>query len=234
MRVALERGLASAEALREEGAEVVMFARRGELLSDHARRLGATAVAGDLLRDADLERAVETAVAVHGRLDILVLNGGGPPASLGAEVTAESIGLAVDLALRPFVTLTRAALPHLRASGQGRIIAISSVTAREPIGGIALANTLRPAVWGYLKTLAGELGADGITVNAVAPGWIATSRTMEPFAGAPPRDVLDPIPLGRFGDPRGLGDVVCFLASRRASYVNGGMIVVDGGVSRSL
>jgi 3-oxoacyl-[acyl-carrier protein] reductase len=227
-------GLASAEALREEGANVVMFARREELLREHAQRLAATPVAGDLLAEADLERAVATAVEAHGRLDVLVLNGGGPPPGPAGDITDESIQQAVDLLLRPVVALTNAALPHLRASGQGRIISISSIATREPVANLALSNAVRPGVWGYLKTLATELAKDGITVNSVGPGRIATARMQELYGPEPPQSEIDAIPAGRFGAPRELGDVVCFLASRQASYLNGILITVDGGLSRSL
>lgn len=227
-------GLASAEALAEEGANVVMFARRPKLLEEHARRLRATPVVGDLMRQADLDRAVATAVETHGGLDILVIGGGGPAPGPARDVTGESIQGAVDLLLRPVVTLTNAALPHLRASGQGRIISISSMSAREPIDNLALSNAVRPGVWGYLKTLARELAQDGITVTSVGPGRIATARMRELYGDEPPRGEIEAIPARRLGRPRELGDVVCFLASRQASYLNGILITVDGGLSRSL
>jgi 3-oxoacyl-[acyl-carrier protein] reductase len=227
-------GLATAEALREEGANVVMFARREELLRREAARLGASAVPGDVHQRDALEHAVETAVRTYGGLDVLVLNGGGPPPGPASEVSDESIQGAVDLLLRPVVTLVNAAVPHLGESGQGRIISISSTSVREPIRNLALSNAVRPGVWGYLKTLAGELAAAGITVNAVGPGRIATERITELYGGEPPQAELDAIPGGRLGAPREVGDVVCFLASRQASYLNGVLIPVDGGLSRSL
>lgn len=227
-------GLASAEALREEGANIVMFARREDLLRQHGHRLDATAVVGDLHHHADLLRAVDTAVKTHGGLDILVLNGGGPPAGTAWEISDDAIQRAVDLLLRPMVALIDAALPHLRSSGQGRIISISSISAREPIPNLALSNAIRPGVWGYLKTLAGELAKYAITVNSVGPGRIATARMTELYGGEPPKAELDAIPAGRLGTPRELGDMVCFLASRQASYLNGATIPIDGGLSRSL
>jgi 3-oxoacyl-[acyl-carrier protein] reductase len=227
-------GLASAEALREDRASVVMIARREHLLRKEAARIGATPCVGDIRRRADIERAVRTAVEMHGGLDILVLNGGGPAAGTAEVVSDETIQQAVNLLLRPIVAAVGAALAHLRASGQGRIISISSVSVREPIDNLALSNAVRPGVWGYLKTLSRELARDGITVNAVAPGRIETARLTDLYAGEPPRSELESIPLGRFGTPRELGDVVCFLASKRASYLNGTLIPVDGGLSKSL
>lgn len=213
---------------------MVMLARREMLLSEESERIGATAVVGDVRRSSDLEAAVQTAVDAHGGLDILVLGGGGPPAGGAADVTEESIQQSVSLLLSPVVAAVNAALPHLRASGQGRIISISSVSVREPVDGLALSNAVRPGVWGYLKTLSRELGPDGITVNLVAPGRIATARLTELFGGDPPPAAADGIPVGRLGRPEELGSVVCFLASARASYLNGVLIPVDGGLSRAL
>ena len=227
-------GLASAQALREENANVVMLARREALLRQEAERIGATAVVGDVHNTADLERAVQEAVHTYGGLDILVLNGGGPPPGSATEVSEDSIQQSVSLLLKPIVAAVNAALPHLRACGRGRIISISSVSVREPVDGLALSNAVRPGVWGYLKTLARELGQDGITVNLVAPGRIATARLTELFGGDPPATAAAGIPVGRLGQPEELGSVVCFLASARASYVNGVLIPVDGGLTRSL
>jgi 3-oxoacyl-[acyl-carrier protein] reductase len=227
-------GLASARALREEDANVIMLARREALLREEAELIGATAVVGDVHQTADLERAVETAVRTYGGLDVLVLNGGGPPPGNAQDVSEESIQQSVSLLLKPVVAAVNAALPHLRASGQGRIISISSVSVREPVDGLALSNAVRPGVWGYLKTLSRELGSAGITVNLVAPGRIATARLAELFGGEPPPAAADGIPVGRLGQPEELGSVVCFLASARASYLNGVLIPVDGGLSRSL
>jgi 3-oxoacyl-[acyl-carrier protein] reductase len=227
-------GLASAQALHEEGANVVMLARREELLRQEAERISATPVVGDVHRTPDLERAIQTAAETHGGLDILVLNGGGPPPGSAQVVSEKSIQQSVSLLLKPVVAAVNAALPHLRASGQGRIISISSVSVREPVDGLALSNAVRPGVWGYLKTLSRELAQGGITVNLVAPGRIATARLTELFGGDLPPSAADGIPAGRLGRPEELGAVVCFLASARASYLNGVLIPVDGGLSRSL
>lgn len=227
-------GLATAEALREEGANVAMFARREDLLRKEAERLGAKPITGDVSDSSALERAVAETVDAFGGLDVLVLNGGGPPAGPATEVTSDSLEGAFELLLRPVITLVNAALPHLRKSRQGRIISIGSVSVREPIPNLALSNAIRPGVWGYLKTLAGEVAEDGITVTSVGPGRIATARMTDLYGGAPPQAVLDQIPVGRMGNPRELGDVVCFLASKQASYLNGVLIPIDGGMSRAL
>jgi 3-oxoacyl-[acyl-carrier protein] reductase len=227
-------GLACAEALAEEGADVVMLARRGELLEREAARIGGRAVVGDVREPADLERAVRTAVDEFGALDVLVPNSGGPPPARASEITAESVQAAVELLLLPVVRLVELALPHLRRSDQGRIVLIASLAVREPTRNLALTNAVRPGVVGYMKSLATELGRDGITVNSVGPGRLATARMRELYGDGPPPDEVAQIPVGRLGDPRELGDLVAFLCSSRASYVTGTLIQVDGGLARSL
>ncbi len=228
-------GLASAEALAEEGANVAMLARRRDELEQHANRIGALAVRGDVTNAADLERLVERTVAAFGGVDVVVWNSGGPPAGTALDVTDERLEAAFELLLAPFVRLVRLTLPHLERSPAGRIVCITSVAAKEPVGHLALSNTLRPGVVGYAKTLSRELGPKGITVNCVAPGRIETPRMTELYGeDGPPADELAQIPLGRLGTPREFGDVVCFLASARAAYVTGTTVLVDGGISRSL
>jgi 3-oxoacyl-[acyl-carrier protein] reductase len=228
-------GLASAEALAEEGARVVMLARRGDVLKSEAKRIGGIAVVGDVREPADLERAVRTAVDTSGGIDILVPNSGGPPPARADEIDAEQVQAAVDLLLLPVVRLVTLALPHLLQSDQGRIVLISSLAVREPTSHLALTNSVRPGVVGYRKSLATELGPKGMTVNSVGPGRIATPRLRELYGddGPPPEEIAN-IPARRLGRPRELGDLVAFLCSRRASYVSGTHIPVDGGLYRGL
>jgi 3-oxoacyl-[acyl-carrier protein] reductase len=227
-------GLASAEALAEESANVVLFARREEELEAHATRLGGVAVVGDVTDDADLERAVSTAVDRCGGLDVLIWNGGGPPPGTALDADPEALDSAYRLLLRSAVTLVRAALPHLEKSAGGRIIAVSSLAALEPTTHLALSNTFRPALIGWLKTLSREVGPQEITVNCVAPGRIATPRLDQLYPGGPTPEQLEEIALRRWGTPREFGDVVCFLASERARYVTGQTIVIDGGLQQAL
>jgi 3-oxoacyl-[acyl-carrier protein] reductase len=227
-------GLASAEALAAEGANVVLFARRLEQLEEHAERLRGVAVAGDVTDDAALEHAVATAVDRFGGLDVLVWNGGGPKPGGARDTGGEALDTAYRLVLRPAITLVRLALPHLERSPAGRIVAITSLAAQEPTTHLALSNTFRPGVTGWLKTLSREVGPLGITVNCVAPGRIATARLDELYPGGPTEEQLEEIALGRWGEPREFGDVVCFLASARAAYVTGQTMVVDGGMKRFL
>ena len=227
-------GLASARALAGEGAKVAMFARREEELEREAAAIGALAVAGDVTRRNDLERLVESTVAELGPVDVVVWNGGGPPAGTGLDVDADSVRAATELLLVPAVELVRLCLPDLERSAGGRVIAITSSAAKEPTAHLALSNTLRPAVTGWAMTLARELGPKGITVNCVAPGRIATARLEYLYPQGPSDSDLAEIPLRRWGTPEEFGDVVCFLASERARYVTGQTVVVDGGLTRGL
>jgi 3-oxoacyl-[acyl-carrier protein] reductase len=227
-------GLASAEALAGEGANVAMFARRRDVLEREADRIGALAVRGDVTSPRDLERLVEqTRAAFHG-IDILVWNGGGPPPGRAEDLSVEAIERAVELLLLPPVLLLRLCLPYLERSGSGRIIAATSIAVREPSEHLALSNIIRPGVTGWAKTLSRELGPKRITVNCVAPGRIATARLDQLYPEGPTEESLADIPLGRWGTPEEFGDVVCFLASERARYVTGVTIPVDGGLGRFL
>ncbi len=228
-------GLAIAEALAAEGANVAMFARREDVIEREAATIGALAVPGDLTRASDLERLVTMTVDAFGGLDIVVLNGGGPPPGAAAELTPSSITEAVHLLLVPHVTLVGLALPHLRASGRGRIVAIESTSVKEPIPNLALSNAVRPGVVGWLKTLAREVGPDGITVNTIAPGWIDTERLRSLHgASGPSPAALERIPARRTGSPAEIAATVCFLASVQAAYVNGTVVPVDGGMLSGL
>jgi 3-oxoacyl-[acyl-carrier protein] reductase len=227
-------GLAISEALTSEGANVTMFARRREQLQREADRIGALAVRGDLTDAAHLEALVERTVDAFGGIDVLVLNGGGPPPGPAVGLTVEAVESAVQLLLLPHVRLVDLCLPHLRASGRGRIVAIESSSVREPLTNLALSNAVRPGVVGWLKTLARELGPEQITVNVVAPGRIDTARFREVYPdGLAERD-LQAIAVGRVGSPAEIASVTCFLASEAAAYVTGAVIPVDGGFTRGL
>jgi 3-oxoacyl-[acyl-carrier protein] reductase len=227
-------GLAIAEALAEEGANVAMFARRRDVLEREAERIGALAVRGDLTNPRDLDQLVAKTLEAFGGVDVLVNNGGGPPRAPALELTDESIESALELLLLSAVRLTMRCLPHLRSSGRGRVINITSSSVRQPIENLALSNSVRPGVIGWAKTLSQEVGPDGITVNSIAPGRIETARLSEVYPDGPTPDDLREIPLRRLGQPREIADVVCFLASDRGGYLTGSVIPVDGGLTRSL
>jgi 3-oxoacyl-[acyl-carrier protein] reductase len=226
-------GLGCAEALAEAGANLVLFARGRETLEREASRLAAVPVGGDVRNLDDLTRLVDTAVERFGGVDVLVLNSGGPPRTGSFEFADEQLEDAVQLLLLSSIRLVRLCLPHLEASGHGRVIAITSSAVKEPIDRLALSSAVRPGLVGWLKTASREIGPKGITVNSVAPGRIDTERIREVYPDGPTEADLATIPLGRLGTPREIGDVVCFLASDRASYVTGAAIGVDGGLTRS-
>jgi 3-oxoacyl-[acyl-carrier protein] reductase len=208
---------------------VAMFARRRDVLDREADRIGGLAVRGDLTVPKDLTKLVGQTVGAFGGIDILVNNGGGPPPGPAAGADDQAIEGAVELLLLSAVRLTNLCLPHLEASGRGRIVNLESSSVRSPIDNLALSNTLRPGVVGWMKTLAREVAPKGITVNTIAPGRIDTERLRS--VGD---ENLDWVPMGRLGDPAEIAAVVCFLASDRAGYVTGAVIPVDGGLTRNL
>ena len=227
-------GLATAEALAEEGAQVAMFARRRDLLEREAERLGGLSVRGDLTNPRDLERLVERTLEAFGGIDILVNNGGGPPRGPAVDLDPDAVEAAVELLLLSAIRLTNLCRPHLERSGRGRVINIESSSVREPVDILVLSNAVRPGVVGWAKTLAREVAPTGITVNTIAPGRIDTERLAEVYPTGPTEQDLAKIPMRRLGTPREIGDVICFLASDQAAYVTGTVIPVDGGLTRSL
>jgi 3-oxoacyl-[acyl-carrier protein] reductase len=227
-------GLATAGSLAAEGANVTMFARRRDVLEREADRIGALAVRGDVTNPRHLQNVVDRTVEAFGGIDILVWNSGGPPPGPATAVSPESLEQAVELLFVPAVRLVHLCLPHLERSPGGRILVLTSSAVKEPTENLALSNAVRPGVTGWAKSLARELGPRGITVNCVAPGRIATARLDQLYPEGPAEADLKAIPLGRWGTPQELGDVVCFLASERARYVNGITLAVDGGLLRGL
>jgi 3-oxoacyl-[acyl-carrier protein] reductase len=227
-------GLGCAEALAAAGANVVMFARRVDVLEQEAERIGGVAVAGDVTSADDLQRLVTTALDRFGAVDVVVLNSGGPPRTKALDISDEQLEDAARLLLLAPIRLVRLCRPHLEASGHGRVIAITSSAVKEPVDNLALSSSVRPGLVGWLKVAARELGPAGVTVNCVAPGRIDTDRIREVYPDGPTDADLATIPLRRLGTPREVGDVVCFLASDAAAYISGTTIGVDGGLTRSL
>jgi 3-oxoacyl-[acyl-carrier protein] reductase len=233
-------GLAIARALAGEGSAVTMNARDPERLARAAEGVaGALTVAGDVRDAKTLERLVEHTVAERGRLDIVVNNAGGPPAGTFETTPEEAWRDAFELSLHAAVRLTRIALPHLRQSGRGRVVNITSWSVREPIPHLMLSNAIRPGIVGWAKTLSHELGPDGITVNTIAPGKIDTPRVRElwdhqPDPEAARRRDMEAVPARRLGSPDEVAAVVAFLCSARAAYVSGAVLPVAGGLMRGI
>lgn len=241
-------GLACARALASEGSRIVLNARDPERLERAATALATETgsdvicLAGDV-RDPELGLSLVTlAEEAFGRVDVLITNAGGPRGGLPDVLEPNDYAEAMELTLTPVIRLVQAVLPGMRKRGWGRIVAITSVSAKQPIQGLTLSNVTRPAVIGYLKSLSREVAAEGILCNAVAPGYTATPRVSEWLehgvadkTGAEVQaELMREIPIGRIALPEELGDVVAFLASERASYVTGHLLQVDGGYVKGL
>jgi 3-oxoacyl-[acyl-carrier protein] reductase len=238
-------GRAVALALAAEGAQVVAVARSLERLKELAAAAPAgrgtiTARACDLSATA----AIDGLAGLLQETDILVLNTGGPPPGAAADITDAVWSRQFEAMFLSAIRLTRLALPGMRERGFGRILAIVSSGVIQPIPNLGVSNALRSALVGWSKTLAGEVAAEGVTVNCIAPGRIATDRVAELDRGKATREGVDigqveresraQIPAGRYGDAAEFASVAAFLASPRASYMTGGVVRVDGGMIRSV
>jgi 3-oxoacyl-[acyl-carrier protein] reductase len=234
-------GLASARALAAEGARVAVTGRREDVAGEIAAALpGAVAIPADLRAAGSGQSLAAAAAAALGPVDILVLNGPGPAPGLAAELEGAAVAGAVDLLVRPHVELVRALLPAMRTRGWGRIIAIGSSGMIAPLPGLASSNLARAALAGYLKTLAAEVARDGVTVNIVVPGRIATDRVAELDRAAAARTGREAeevrrmseaaIPAGRYGHAEEFAAAVAFLSGKPASYITGSTIRCDGGM----
>lgn len=243
-------GRAVAERLALEGADVVINSRSagplGVAADEIAQNAGCrvVAAAGDVSNPEVCAALVERALGEFGRLDILVANAGGPPPGGVDDFGAAAYRDALEVNLMSTVQLTLAALPAMRKNGWGRIIAVTSVSVKQPIKGLLLSNTARPGVVGFIKTISQDLAAEGILCNVVAPGFIRTARVESLLAsqaearGTTREDILEGItaniPAGRIGKPSEFANVVAFLASEAASYVTGHTMQVDGGLVQGL
>jgi 3-oxoacyl-[acyl-carrier protein] reductase len=242
-------GLASARALARRGARVVLSSRGGDKLQAARERLAASGAevscrAADVGDPDALRDLVEWIEREHGGVDVLVANGGGPAAKPALELTDEDWHEAIGPVLLFVPRLCRLTVPAMRDRGWGRVVAINSVSARQPIPNLALSNTLRPAVLGYLKTLSQEVASDGVTVNAVLPGYTMTERQAELLRAAAERsgrsaddirdEWADHAAAKRLAQPDEIGRVVGFLCSNEASYVTGQAWSVDGGYVKGL
>ncbi|GAA3680514.1 SDR family oxidoreductase [Nonomuraea antimicrobica] len=231
-------GLAAARSLAREGCDVCVCARDPERLADAVVELQefgkvVHAVLADVEDPDSARRVVEETREVLGPVDILVANAGGPPPGRFDEVGLDDWDVALQRNLLATVRLAHAVLPGMRSRGWGRIVTITSRSAREALDGLVLSNATRSAVAGLVRTLAREVGRDGVRVNNVLPGPIETDRLRDLSGGEEAmRRRGDGVPVGRIGRPEEVGDVVAFLASERASYVNGVSLLVDGGESR--
>jgi 3-oxoacyl-[acyl-carrier protein] reductase len=243
-------GRAVAAELSREGARVAICARTtGDLhkaATEIRNETGAEVIHEALdVRDAEAVARFVAGVERHfGKIDICVTNSGGPPSKTFADTQTEDWRSAIDLLLMSAVFFARETLPRMKKNSWGRFITITSYAVKQPVDGLLLSNSIRAAVTGLARTLANEYAVHGITVNNVCPGYTSTDRLGElaevisKRSGVTPEDVFagwrKQIPAGRIGTPEEFASVVAFLASERASYVNGTSLAVDGGIVRSL
>jgi 3-oxoacyl-[acyl-carrier protein] reductase len=227
-------GFATAAALAAEGVEVAICGRGAERLAAAAERLdGAVAIEADVSSVEGATRFVEQAEAALGGIDILVPNAGGPPPGNFASTPLEAYAPALELNLLSTVAMCEAAVPAMCERGWGRVVAITSIAVRQPIGGLILSNTARAGLTGFLKTLAREVAPRGVTVNSVQPGLHATDRLSQIYGGDLSSAGAE-VPVGTVGRPEDFGAVVAFLCSDAARYVTGAALPVDGGEHRGL
>lgn len=250
---AASKGLGKAIAMRlaREGAKVLICARDAEgvdkairEISEHATGEKAIGFTADLRSANEVQRLAGDIANSTGGVDILINNVGGPPPGDFDSLNDDQWQAAFDLTLMSAIRLTRVALPHMRQQQWGRVINVSSYSVKQPIRQLMLSNSIRLAVVGWAKTLANEVAADNVLVNTICPGWTATDRVAELLharAAAEGREASDieneiraSIPLGRMAQPEEFADVVAFLASKRASYITGIILPVDGGTVQSV
>lgn len=257
-------GLAVARALAAEGVRVAIVGRRRDRAKEIVAELQAAygtgngsnppdsntagfdaiAIEADLTTQEGIESAAEQAVADLGPIDILVLNGPGPRPGAAATLTAEDMAAAFDLLVKPHHALVSRVLPGMRERRWGRILAIGSSGVTAPLPNLAISNTGRAALAGYLKTLAAEVALDEVTVNLLLPGRIATDRVTQLDQAAAKRraatleeiqlESRKTIPARRYGEPAEFGAAAAFLCSAPASYITGVALRCDGGLIRSL
>ncbi len=230
-------GFATAAALVGDGVSVAICSRSRERVDAAAARLAAISgsdsgrVVGlvhDVGRPEGAAAFVEAAIEALGGIDILVTNAGGPPPGNFASTPIEAYPDAIDLNLMSVVAMCKAAVPAMQARGWGRVLAITSISVRQPIANLILSNTARAGATAFLKTLALEVARDGVTVNSLQPGLHATDRIAKLY-GDSVAEIGAGVPVGHVGDPGDFGRIAAFVCSEHASFLTGTHIPVDGG-----
>lgn len=243
-------GLGTAEALAAEGADVTLVGRHMDVLQQAAdqveQRTGKRpiTVEADITAAADVERVVADTVAARGTVHILVNNCGGPAPGTFDQLSDEAWQQGFELTLLSYVRAIRAVLPYMREQGYGRIVNLTSSSHKQPIEALTLSSTFRVGVLGLAKTLAPELASQGILINTVGPGRFSTDRIIQLDQLTAERKGLSlgevsaqeaaGIPIGRYGTPEEMGQLIAFLASPVNSYMTGQAFLADGGAVRAL
>jgi len=227
-------GFGVAQALADEGVRVAICGRSLDSVDAAVARLGSDAVGivADVSTVDGAVQFVREARAALGGIDILVPNAGGPPPGDFAHTNVDQYLDAFELNCHSSIAMCYEAVPAMRAQRWGRVVAITSIAVRQPIATLILSNTARAGLTGFLRTLAREIAADGVTVNSLLPGLHATERTraLHGDGGNPAAGV----PAGKIGDAADFGRIAAFLCSQHASYVTGAALQVDGGVYGAL
>lgn len=243
-------GRAVAAALSREGAKVAICSRDQTRVETAASAISretggeVLAVRADVTKPDDIRNFVGKVMEAYGTIHVLVTNAGGPPPGEFADVSEEAWYSTFDLTFMSAVRLIRECLPYMRKAEWGRIIAMTSLSVKQPLDNLILSNAIRLAVVGMARSLSKDLAPYNITVNIVGPGFIGTDRLGELFEARARKegksvkeveaDVVSAIPVGRLGTPEELANLVAFLASERASYITGNLIQADGGLYRGI
>jgi 3-oxoacyl-[acyl-carrier protein] reductase len=225
-------GKAVASALRAEGAAVAICSRNPERIGAAAKDIGAVGLCGDLSIAGAAADVVRQAIDRLGGIDILVVNTGGPPAGAFDTVTDAGWRNAFESLWMSTVDLIRGCLPGMRERRWGRIVIVTSMAAREPLPSLMISNAFRPGLHGLVNALSREVAGDGVTINAIMPGFTLTERLLE--VGIDDKQMAPQIPAGRMGRPEELAALAAFLASEQAAYICGQAIACDGGFLRSI
>ena len=241
-------GLATAKVLLAEGAKVVISSRDASNLQKAADKLGnpnnLLTIPADVTQKEDCDRLIQETVAAFNALDILITNCGGPAPGNFEGLSDTQWDEAIDKSFKSNLYLIRAALPHLKKSETPSILTVTSFTTKQPLPNMILSNSIRSATIGLTKSLSFELGQYNIRVNSILPGWTLTDRVDALLANradihhssyeAEKASISADIPLNRMGDPMEFGRVAAFLVSPAASFVNGVMLNVDGGIYKGI
>jgi 3-oxoacyl-[acyl-carrier protein] reductase len=228
-------GFATAMALAAEGVQVAICSRDRAKVDDAVAKIGhgCIGLVADVGSAAGATGFVEAATEALGGVDILVPNAGGPPPGTFAEVDdLDAYAKAFELNALSTIAMCKSVVPAMQARGWGRVVAITSISVRQPIANLILSNTARAGLTGFLKTLAREVARDGITVNSLQPGLHATERMKALHAD--PQQLGAGIPVGFVGDAGDFGRIAAFLCSESAKYVTGTALAVDGGTDTGL